>query len=223
MENRRANYHLEGVILKEELIALGAESKIVKINRSGKEFILKIRPQKPYLIPERDQFLRSSRISRESKTLTLARTFGVPTPTIYSIDLNSCTIMMDFIEGSTLKEIANKVGQEELIHLCNTFGQLIAVLHQGHVVHGDPTTSNVIVDNDSKLWLIDFGLADFNATVEMKGVDLHLIRRALETTHWDKQELMLDAIIEGYIDVIGPDADAIVTRMNEIRERGRYH
>ena len=214
---------MEGVILKEELLALGAESKIVKVSRSDKEFVLKIRPQKPYLIPEIDQFLRSSRISRESKTLTLARTFGIPTPTIYSIDLKSYTIVMDFIEGSTLKEIANKVKRRELDHLCNAFGKLIALLHQGNVVHGDPTTSNVIVDNDSKLWLIDFGLADFNATVEMKGVDLHLIRRALETTHWEKEELMLEAIIEGYIDVIGSDADAIVTRMNEIRERGRYH
>ncbi len=223
MENRRAGYHMEGGILKEELLALGAESKIVKVRRAGKEFVLKIRPQKPYLIPEIAQFLRSSRISRESKMLTLVRTFGIPTPTIYSIDLENCTIMMDFIEGSTLKETANTVKNEELIHLCNTFGQLIGQLHQGNVVHGDPTTSNVIVDNDSKLWLIDFGLADFNATVEMKGVDLHLIRRALETTHWDKQNLMLEAIMEGYVGVIGADADVIITRMKEIRERGRYH
>jgi len=214
---------MEGVILKEEILALGAESKIVKVKRSDKEYVQKIRPRKPYLIPEIDQFLRSSRISRESKTLTLARTLGIPTPTIFSIDLKNYTIVMDFIEGSTLKEIADKSGGTELVRLCNAFGQLIALLHQGNVVHGDPTTNNVIVDNDSKLWLIDFGLADFNATVEMKGVDLHLIRRALETTHWDKEELMLEAIIDGYSKVIGPDVDAILTRMNEIRERGRYH
>jgi TP53 regulating kinase-like protein len=214
---------MEGIKLKGELLALGAESKIVKIDSFGTPFVLKTRPTKPYLIPEIDQYLRTSRISRESKTLTLARSFGIPTPTVYSIDLKSCTIMMDFIDGKTLKVIADQASHKNLFELCNQFGQLIAILHQRDVVHGDPTTSNVIVDTDSKLWLIDFGLADYNATVEMKGVDLHLIKRALETTHWDKQEPMLKAILDGYVDVIGSESDAIMKRMDEIRERGRYH
>ena len=57
----------------------------------------------------------------------------------------------------------------------------------------------------------------------MKGVDLHLIRRAFETTHWDNQEIMLSATIEGYLDVLESKADAVLIRMEEIRERGRYH
>jgi tRNA A-37 threonylcarbamoyl transferase component Bud32 len=39
----------------------------------------------------------------------------------------------------------------------------------------------LIIDSKSRLWLIDFGLSEMNATIEMKGVDLHLIYRALET------------------------------------------
>jgi len=91
------------------------------------------------------------------------------------------------------------------------------------VVHGDPTTSNVIIDSKSKLWLVDFGLSEMNATVEMKGVDLHLIHRALETTHWDLQECMLKATINGYSDTLGEESKEILFRMEEIRERGRYH
>ncbi len=62
-----------------------------------------------------------------------------------------------------------------------------------------------------------------NATVEMKGVDLHLIHRALETTHWDLQEFMLEATIKGYSETLGDESKDILSRMEEIRERGRYH
>ncbi|MCK4279510.1 MAG: O-sialoglycoprotein endopeptidase, partial [Candidatus Thorarchaeota archaeon] len=61
------------------------------------------------------------------------------------------------------------------------------------------------------------------ATIEMKGVDIHLLRRAYETTHWDLQETMLESTMEGYIEVSGDDAEAVLSRADEIRERGRYH
>ena len=99
----------------------------------------------------------------------------------------------------------------------------MASLHDGGMVHGDPTTSNLIVDSQQKIWMIEFGLSEFNATIEMKGVDLHLIRRALETTHWDLQDEMLEATIEGYTGILRDEAESILTRMEEIRERGRYH
>ncbi len=131
--------------------------------------------------------------------------------------------MMDFIDGTQFKQIAGQIPMPELVRLCHNFGQLIALLHNGNVVHGDPTTSNVIVDKNARLWLIDFGLSEMNATLETKGVDLHLIQRALETTHWDLQETMLEATFEGYVEVQGDSAESILSRMKEIRERGRYH
>jgi TP53 regulating kinase-like protein len=131
--------------------------------------------------------------------------------------------MMDFIEGKQFKQIAGHIPEHELVSFCQEFGRLIASLHSGNVVHGDPTTSNVIVDKKANLWLVDFGLSEMNATIETKGVDLHLIQRALETTHWDHQETMLEATLEGYIEVQGDQAGPILSRMKEIRERGRYH
>jgi TP53 regulating kinase-like protein len=131
--------------------------------------------------------------------------------------------MMDFIEGTQFKEIAGQVSNRELVSLSREFGRLIASLHIGSVVHGDPTTSNVIVDRNKKLWLVDFGLSEMNATIETKGVDLHLIQRALETTHWDLQETMLEATLEGYSENNENQAESVFSRMKEIRERGRYH
>jgi len=155
--------------------------------------------------------------------LTVARLLGVPTPAVYSVNLNKHMILMDFISGTQFKQLAGDTPRSNLISLSREFGKLIALLHEGDVVHGDPTTSNIIVDENSRMWIVDFGLSEMNATIEMKGVDLHLIHRALETTHWDLQETMLDATLEGYVEVLGNTAELPLSRMKDIRERGRYH
>ena len=207
----------------DEIIAQGAESIILKTKRWNQYFVLKWRQSKPYLLSIIDSQLRKTRTSRECKMLSVARTLGVPTPAVYAIDLVDYSILMDFIEGIQFKQLANTCSDNQLREFCYQFGRVIALLHKGDVVHGDPTTSNVIIDSESKLWLVDFGLSEMNATVEMKGVDLHLIHRALETTHWDLQETMLKYTLKGYSDSLGKEAKQPLERMIEIRERGRYH
>lgn len=202
---------------------MGAESTIYKTEQWGHPVILKWRPEKPYLLREIDELLRRTRTSRECKMLTHARMLGVSTPTVHWANLATCTIAMDYIEARQLKQLAPTVSNQMLHELCSNFGQSIALMHRGNVVHGDPTTSNVLIDGKSRLWMVDFGLAEWNATVEMKGVDLHLVRRALETTHWDQQEVMLTGTLEGYVGLLRGDAEPILSRMEAIRERGRYH
>jgi TP53 regulating kinase-like protein len=207
----------------QELVARGAESIILKVERWNQPFVLKWRQSKPYLLEDIDTHLRKTRTTRECKMLSVARSLGIRTPAVYAMDMSGFTVLMDYIDGMQLKQLVNELPEDQLKKYCNEFGQSIAMLHKGDVVHGDPTTSNVLIDSKSRLWLVDFGLSEMNATVEMKGVDLHLIHRALETTHWDLQELMLDATIKGYSQVMGDDSKDILSRMEEIRERGRYH
>ena len=206
-----------------ELLAKGAESIIYKIDQWGSPFVLKWRQGKSYLLKDIDSQIRKSRTNRECKMLTVSRILGVPTPAVYSVNLDKHMIVMDFIPGTQFKQLAGEISRSNLISLSHRFGKLIAILHDGKVVHGDPTTSNVIVDDKSHMWIVDFGLSEMNASTEMKGVDLHLIHRALETTHWDLQEIMLDATLEGYVEVLGKAAEPTLSRMKEIRERGRYH
>ncbi|MHA2600636.1 MAG: KEOPS complex kinase/ATPase Bud32 [Candidatus Thorarchaeota archaeon SMTZ1-83] len=206
-----------------EQLTLGAESIIFRLEQWGREFILKHRPPKPYLLKKIDDLLRLSRTSRECKMLTVARSLGVPTPSVLWIDRKQHTLVMDLIDGKQLKQLVGVVSEGELRELCEEFGRLIGLLHKGGVVHGDPTTSNVIVDKQSKLWLIDFGLAEMNATVEMKGVDIHLMRRAFETTHWDHEEIILESALVGYRRTMREEAEEVLSRASEIRTRGRYH
>ncbi|NHJ13950.1 MAG: Kae1-associated serine/threonine protein kinase [Candidatus Thorarchaeota archaeon] len=213
---------MEARVMKEHW-ALGAESVIYRIERWGETLLLKQRPKKPYLLEAIDTQLRQSRTSRECKMLNVARSLGVPTPAVHWVDKSEYAIAMDYIAGTRLRELVQEVSPKNLENLCSEFGRLIALLHAGDVVHGDPTTSNVLIDELGKMWLIDFGLGEMNATTEMKGVDLHLMKRAFETTHWDIQDKMLDATLGGYKEALGDSADPIMVRMEEIRERGRYH
>ncbi|MHA1926383.1 MAG: Kae1-associated kinase Bud32 [Candidatus Thorarchaeota archaeon] len=202
---------------------IGAESIIYRLEQWGHTILLKHRPQKPYLLKEIDEFLRISRTTRECKMLTVARNLGVPTPTVYWVDVHRHSIAMEYIQGKQLKQLVTELAVDRLQEITSEFGRLISLLHSGGVVHGDPTTSNVIVNHTGNIWLVDFGLAEMNATVEMKGVDLHLMKRAFETTHWDFEAIMWDAALDGYKTIYAEETDQVLSRVDEIRERGRYH
>ena len=68
-------------------------------------------------------------------------------------------------------------------------GSTLAVLHDGGLVHGDLTTSNMILrQNENEggkrdLLLIDFGLSFNSALAEDKAVDLYVLERALLSLH----------------------------------------
>ncbi|MHA2141565.1 MAG: Kae1-associated kinase Bud32 [Candidatus Thorarchaeota archaeon] len=203
--------------------SIGAESTIYRLKQWGHTMLLKHRPQKSYLLKAIDELLRSSRTSRECKMLTVARSLGVPTPAVYWVDMRNYSIAMEYLQGKQLKQLVAEMESDPLHNITIEFGKLIGLLHRGGVVHGDPTTSNVIVNQNEDIWLVDFGLSEMNATTEMKGVDLHLMRRAFETTHWDYEDIMWNAALEGYRTINAKETEQVLTRVQEIRERGRYH
>jgi TP53 regulating kinase-like protein len=71
-----------------------------------------------------------------------------------------------------LEEIASKIGRT------------IARLHDGGLIHGDLTTSNMLLDDKTgQLVLIDFGLGSTSTLPEDKAVDLYVLERALLSMH----------------------------------------
>lgn len=62
-------------------------------------------------------------------------------------------------------------------------------MHDAAVVHGDLTTSNILVKDAPgteagfEIVLIDFGLAAMQPNVEDKAVDLYVLERAFTSTH----------------------------------------
>lgn len=58
----------------------------------------------------------------------------------------------------------NDIFQEIIINFGIRLGQIIAKLHLGGIVHGDLTTSNILLRNGNHkaIVFIDFGLAEVN-------------------------------------------------------------
>ncbi len=58
-------------------------------------------------------------------------------------------------------------------------------MHEAGVVHGDLTTSNIMIKNDENhsIVFIDFGLASTQPNIEDKAVDLYVLERAFISTH----------------------------------------
>ncbi|KUO40412.1 MAG: O-sialoglycoprotein endopeptidase [Hadesarchaea archaeon DG-33-1] len=184
--------------------------------------IVKHRISKHYRVPQLDSQLRESRTALEAKLFSDAKAVGVPTPIVYEIDRVSMRLVMDFIEGKQVKLILNGLNPAKRRNLCRLIGKQVARLHLAGIVHGDLTTSNMILTPQGKVFFVDFGLGEYNPSLEARGVDLHLLRRALQSTHFKVAGEAYRAVIEGYKREFGNGASEVIERVEEIEKRGRY-
>jgi TP53 regulating kinase-like protein len=129
---------------------------------------------------------------------------------------------MEFIDGKQVKLILNKLTPARRVKLCRLIGKQIACLHRAGIVHGDLTTSNMILTPQGKVFFVDFGLGEYSPSLEARGVDLHLLRRALQSTHFEVAEEAYRAVLTGYRREFGRGAEEVIERAEEIERRGRY-
>ncbi|MCK4434537.1 Kae1-associated serine/threonine protein kinase, partial [Candidatus Bathyarchaeota archaeon] len=115
------------------------------------------------------------------------------------------------------------VSKSERQRLCFKIGELIGKLHKYGIIHGDLTTSNMILNPEGKIFFVDFGLGEKSKELEVRGVDLHLMKRALQSTHFRFAEEYFNAVIEGYSKVLGSETvKNVLEKIGEIEKRGRY-
>jgi len=202
-----------------EVIRRGAEAEIRIGTWMGRKVIVKSRVPKNYRHQELDKSLRSSRTKNEARLIQEARNRGVPTPIIYDIDLDEAEIVMEEIRGERVKDVLGRTDPASVEKICDEIGRLTAVLHRNGIVHGDLTTSNMIM-RDGRIWLIDFSLGGRKAAIEEMGVDLHLVKQAFLSAHseiFDSFQIVLDSYRRNF-----DGADAVIDRVREIEGRGRY-
>jgi len=205
------------------LIRKGAEASIFLEEWRGRRVVVKTRLPKSYRVDSLDASIRLARTSREAHLLHDSKRAGVPTPTVYQVDTATCTIIMEYVNGPRLKEALAEMDQQGLIRACKHVGSLIGHLHSGGIVHGDLTTSNMILRDRAKLFFIDFGLSDYSRELEARGVDLLLMSRAFKSTHYALYSRAFAAVIDGYRDVVGrSDTELTLRKMHEVETRGRY-
>jgi TP53 regulating kinase-like protein len=205
------------------LIKKGAEASLYQETWHNRKVIMKRRHPKEYRIPELDMMIRSQRTIHEPHIMHKAKEAGVPTPTIFMVDVADANIVMEFVEGKQVRQVLDSLPKQERLNLCKHLGKMIGRLHKNGIIHGDLTTSNMILTPNGKVVFVDFGLSERSIELEPKGVDLHLMKRTLQSTHYKHAKESFKAIIEGYSETVGPQETKQVTKkINEIEKRGRY-
>lgn len=190
-----------------KLISQGAEAKLYHID--GK--LIKERIKKSYRHKILDEKLRRTRTRKEAKLLKLV-SFS---PEIFDSNDKNMTIEMEFINGKLLKDILNKLTKSQQKNICKKIAKNIQELHEKNIIHGDLTTSNMILKND-KLYFIDFGLGYNSEKTEDKAVDLKLLKQALDSKHYKHSEFLFKEILKNY------KIKEVKERLKKVEQRGRY-
>ena len=194
--------------LPDELIAKGAESNIVKSDYLGEKAVLKDRIPKGYRISEIDNKIRRARCKLEARLLSDAKRAGVVTPILYDVNLGDKSILMEEIDGVMVKDIIDE-------DLAFKIGENISRLHSADIIHGDITTSNIML-RDGQLVFIDFGLGRHSTLDEDKAVDLLVLKKSLQSIDYNLAVKYFDCVLNGY------DNESIVNTISDIESRGRY-
>jgi TP53 regulating kinase and related kinases len=190
-------------------IAMGAEAEIYREENK----ILKIRVPKRYRLKQLDDELRKSRTRHEAKILEKMPK-EILHPAVLKSDDKKMILEMEFIDGKKVRDVL-----DSNISLCLDIGRKIALMHNAGIIHGDLTTSNMIL-KDRKIYFIDFGLSFFSGKVEDKAVDLHLLKQALESKHYKVFEQAFDLVLQGYKEE-SKDYSSVISKFNQVELRGR--
>jgi len=197
--------------MPQKLIAQGAEAKLfLEDNR-----IVKNRFQKNYRLRVLDNRLRGSRTRREAKVLEKLKAMDFPAPRLINNDEKE-NLLMEKIEGKLVKDVLEKADYRKL---CAEIGKKTSILHNNLIIHGDLTTSNMILNKE--VYFIDFGLSFFSDKAEDKAVDLHLLKEALESKHYKIWEECFKCALESYKKEAKSSHETL-KRLEAVEKRGRY-
>ncbi len=199
-------------------LSQGAEAIIYEKKVDNNLVIVKHRIKKDYRIEEIDYKLRKYRTRREARILEKLYALGFPSPKVLEVNEEEGIIVMEKIDGGKLRDVLDK---NNFKSFCSEIGKLVGFLHKHNIVHGDLTTSNFIVGKNNKLFLIDFGLSFISQKIEDKAVDLHLLRQALESKHFEFWQEAFKTVISSYKKSC-PNAYEVLHRLEKVEQRGRY-
>lgn len=207
------------------LIKQGAEARVFESTFVGRRCIVKERFSKKYRHPSLDSKLTLKRLNAEARCMTKARRLGVSTPVLYAVDPDQHTLTFEYVEGPSVKDIFLDFGlhgivEEQMEDIALQIGNAIGKLHDGGLIHGDLTTSNMLIRSDkNQLVLIDFGLSFTSTIPEDKAVDLYVLERALLSLHSSCGNVM-DRILSGYRKS-SKQWSSTLNKLAQVRQRGR--
>jgi serine/threonine protein kinase/tetratricopeptide (TPR) repeat protein len=122
----------------------------------GRDIALKVLPAEMAQDPE-----RLARFRREAKAL--AQLDHPNIVTIHSVEESDGVhfLTMQLVEGQPLDRLIPKGGLpvEQIVEIASALGDALAAAHEKGIVHRDLKPANVMVTNDGRVKVLDFGLA----------------------------------------------------------------
>nr|GMD90011.1 EKC/KEOPS complex subunit bud32-like [Ipomoea batatas] len=207
------------------LIKQGAEARVFESTFVGRRSIVKERFSKKYRHPTLDSKLTLKRLNAEARCMTKARRLGVATPVLYAVDPILHSLTFEYVEGPLVKDIllgfgSSGMDEERIADIAFQIGNAIGKIHDGGLVHGDLTTSNMLMRSaTNQLVLIDFGLSFTSTLPEDKAVDLYVLERALLSMHSSCGNVM-DRILSAY-KKSSKQWSSTLNKLAQVRQRGR--
>jgi len=186
---------------------MGAEAIIKQVSD---DLLIKDRVKKDYRISQIDEKLRKSRTKMEYNLLKKALAYGVYVPKVK--DLTEFSFKMDYLKGELIRDYLPKCPDRKA--LFGLIGKQINLMHENNIVHGDLTTSNMILLNNN-IYFIDFSLGGLTGKLEDKAVDLHLIKQALIAKHNSVWKECYEEIIKNYKN------EEVLNKLKSVEKRGR--
>jgi len=190
-----------------KLTGEGAEAKIYKTTLLGEEVLVKKRIKKNYRVASLDEKIRKERTKKEARILSKLFTAGVNCPELKFCDASEFSVYFTFIKGG----LARNCKLEK--NFFRKAGEQLALIHEQGVVHGDFTTSNLIISKN-KVYVIDFGLSDFSSLIEEQATDLLLFKKSVSLAGF---KTFAEAYVKNKKNGLN-----ILSKMSEIEKRGRY-
>jgi len=201
----------------------GAEADLSIATIGPWKVVIKRRVRKEYRNPLLDAQIRHDRTVSEASIIHEAKTAGAKVPSIIGVDIENNTIAMTHLAGTVARDCLDDMSINEARILLRSIGGQIGLLHSAGIVHGDLTTSNVIVSPSGAPFIVDFGMSHRSVEPEDRGVDLHLLQRSIVASHRQESSSMMNAMIRGYEQTAGKKAASSTWRKaREIARRGRY-
>ena len=192
----------------------GAEAIVESTEWGDKHAISKIRNIRSYRHPHLEKRLVRDRIRQEVRIIERLLSKGIAVPCIYCVDISNSQIVMEYIEGTTLeKALRESDFKKRLIETA----ELLSLIHSIGVIHGDPTTSNFMVNE--KIYAIDFGLSTVSDDSEDRASDLRVFLESIDSHHSEinGRNIFLDSysMWEG--------SSPVLKALEVLELRGRYN
>ncbi|XP_006275306.1 EKC/KEOPS complex subunit TP53RK isoform X1 [Alligator mississippiensis] len=210
------------------LVQQGAEARLYRGCFLGRAVVAKLRFPKRYRHPALEERLSRRRTAQEARSLLRCRRAGISAPVVYFVDyVSNCIYLEDIVGSMTVRDYIISVQQREkdasgLFTLAEKIGEVLARMHDEDLIHGDLTTSNVLLRPPAEkldLVLIDFGLSFISGLPEDKGVDLYVLEKAFLSTH-PNTEALFEALLKKYA-AMSKKSSPVIKKLDEVRLRGR--